>query len=125
MTEGNRNLLDPTGWTAEKLEWLATIYLYGEKRVRSRKFVWRQCAACVKQHASGLLLQCIGCMTNNCLHVQHLFISVNLLIGRETWALACWASFCCPVKITGTWQPGLTAKVKQLSVLGWGQALPA
>eukprot|EP00891_Asterochloris_glomerata_P008320 jgi/Astpho2/8320/Aster-01392 len=32
MTEGNRNLLDPTGWTAEKLEWLATIYLYGEKR---------------------------------------------------------------------------------------------
>ena len=33
MTEGNRNLLDPTGWTAEKLEWLATIYLYGEKRV--------------------------------------------------------------------------------------------
>ena len=47
MTEGNRNLLDPTGWTAEKLEWLATIYLYGEKRVRSRKLVWRQCAACV------------------------------------------------------------------------------
>ena len=58
MTEGNRNLLDPTGWTAEKLEWLATIYLYGEKRVR-KILEWRQCAACVEQHVSSLHLQCI------------------------------------------------------------------
>lgn len=28
MTEGNRNIMDPTGWVAEKLEWLVTYYFF-------------------------------------------------------------------------------------------------
>ena len=33
LTEGNRNLLDPTGWVAEKLEWFVTYYLFADDDV--------------------------------------------------------------------------------------------
>ena len=33
MTEGNRNIMDPTGWVAEKLEWLVTYYFFASDDV--------------------------------------------------------------------------------------------
>ena len=33
LSEANRNVLDPTGWTAEKLEWWATWFIAGDKNV--------------------------------------------------------------------------------------------
>lgn len=30
LTEGNRLIFDPTGWTAEKLEWLVSYYLFAD-----------------------------------------------------------------------------------------------
>lgn len=33
MTEGNRNIMDPTGWVAEKLEWFVTYYLFADDDV--------------------------------------------------------------------------------------------
>lgn len=30
LTEGNRNIFDPTGWTAEKLEWFVSYYLFAD-----------------------------------------------------------------------------------------------
>lgn len=33
MTEGNRLIFDPTGWTAEKLEWLVSYYLFADDDV--------------------------------------------------------------------------------------------
>ncbi|KAK9827453.1 hypothetical protein WJX74_003320 [Apatococcus lobatus] len=31
LSEANRNIIDPTGWTAEKLEWWATWFIAGDK----------------------------------------------------------------------------------------------
>lgn len=33
LSEANRNIIDPTGWTAEKLEWWATWFIAGDKNV--------------------------------------------------------------------------------------------
>ena len=33
LTEGNRNIMDPTGWVAEKLEWFVTYYLFADDDV--------------------------------------------------------------------------------------------
>ena len=33
LTEGNRNIFDPTGWTAEKLEWFVSYYLFADDDV--------------------------------------------------------------------------------------------
>lgn len=33
MTEGNRNIMDPTGWIAEKLEWFITYYFFANDEV--------------------------------------------------------------------------------------------
>lgn len=30
LTEGNRNIMDPTGWVAEKLEWFISYYLFAD-----------------------------------------------------------------------------------------------
>ena len=38
MSEANRNVLDPTGWTAEKMEWWATWFIAGDKNVSSSLF---------------------------------------------------------------------------------------
>lgn len=35
LTEGNRLIFDPTGWTAEKLEWLVSYYLFADDDVSS------------------------------------------------------------------------------------------
>ena len=35
MTEGNRNIMDPTGWIAEKLEWFVTYYFFANDEVGS------------------------------------------------------------------------------------------
>ena len=34
MTEGNRNIMDPTGWVAGKLEWFITYYFFANDEVR-------------------------------------------------------------------------------------------
>ncbi len=34
LTEGNRNILDPTGWIAGKLEWFVSYYLFADDDVR-------------------------------------------------------------------------------------------
>lgn len=33
MTEGNRVIFDPTGWTAAKMEWLVSYYLFADDDV--------------------------------------------------------------------------------------------
>ena len=33
LTEGNRCILDPTGWVAEKMEWLVSYYLFADEDV--------------------------------------------------------------------------------------------
>ena len=33
LTEGNRNIMDPTGWVAEKLEWFISYYLFADDDV--------------------------------------------------------------------------------------------
>ena len=33
LTEGNRNIMDPTGWVAEKLEWFVSYYLFADDDV--------------------------------------------------------------------------------------------
>ena len=33
MTEGNRNIMDPTGWVAGKLEWFITYYFFANDEV--------------------------------------------------------------------------------------------
>ncbi|DBA86838.1 hypothetical protein WJX79_007684 [Trebouxia sp. C0005] len=44
LTEGNRNIMDPTGWVAEKMEWLVTYYLFADddkvlRRETTRKVI--------------------------------------------------------------------------------------
>ncbi len=36
LTEGNRNIMDPTGWVAGKMEWLVTYYLFADDDVSLR-----------------------------------------------------------------------------------------
>ena len=35
MLRGNRNILDPTGWTAAALEWYALWWVAGDEEVRN------------------------------------------------------------------------------------------
>lgn len=42
LTEGNRNILDPTGWVAEKLEWFVTYYLFADDDKVLRRETTRQ-----------------------------------------------------------------------------------
>jgi len=44
MTEGNRNIMDPTGWVAEKLEWFVTYYFFAnDEKVLTREMMRAAC----------------------------------------------------------------------------------
>ena len=128
MTEGNRNLLDPTGWTAEKLEWLATIYLYGEKRVRNACRICLETVCCFGQTCikSGFAVHRV-----DSLHLPAPATSVYMCQSAACAAGAgpslLWMSVCGLVRAgeSFSWLPGLGAKAWHLSVWGWGQLLPA
>ena len=43
MTEGNCNVMDPTGWIAEKLEWFITYYFFANDEVSASKTCIGRC----------------------------------------------------------------------------------
>lgn len=57
MTEGHRLIFDPTGWTAEKMEWLVSYYLFADDDVSNPPAfaVSQMNAVCCIEHGLALL----------------------------------------------------------------------
>lgn len=68
MTEGNRNIMDPTGWVAEKLEWFVTYYFFANDEVTSP-------ATCIALHSQTVGLAAIKSIA--WLHIEPILSAIS------------------------------------------------